>query len=63
MKSDRTIAGLEKAIDRLENGQYPIHNTEWCTDTIAWLYRYHPELRTKLGMLADRMTNYFKGEY
>ena len=63
MKSDRNIIGLQKAIERLENGQYPIHGAAWCTDTISWLYRYHPELREELGKLADRMTRYFKGEY
>lgn len=61
MKSDRNIKGLKKAIERLENGQYPIHNSSWCTNTISWLYKYNPELRKDLEILADRMTNYFKG--
>jgi len=62
MASDRNIKTLEKCIERLENNQYSMHNAEWCTNTIGWLYKYNPELREQLTKLAERMTNYFKGD-
>ena len=61
MSSNRNIDELKRAIERLENYQYPIHNASWCTNTIGWLYKFHPELRAELEILAERMTKYFKG--
>jgi hypothetical protein len=63
MRIDKFLSELNRSIDRLESGKYPLHDASWCTDRIAWLYKYNPKIRKELDILADRMTAYFKGDY
>ena len=62
MNIKKLVSELEKSIERLENGLYPLHSSSWCSNRIAWLYKFKYISKNQMENFCDRMVEIFKYE-
>lgn len=62
MNIKKLVFELEKSIDRLEKGLYPLHNSSWCANRINWLYKFRYISKEQMQNFCDRMMEVFKNE-
>lgn len=55
-------AEIVKSLERIENGQYAIHNIEWCADRIVWAWQWRKITADQMTELTERVCAIFDKE-
>ena len=52
-------AEIDKCLSRHEQGKFTTHSMEWCTDRVAWCWKWRKITKEQMNNLADRICNIY----